>query len=113
MTEFIVGFVFGIAISLTIVYFIIKRAEAHLMDNLKTIMEELEQETKKVVSARVEQHNGIFYVYNAQDNTFITQGSTLQEIRTKIEDRMKDVTVIVTEGDELVLSALKEAKPDA
>jgi ribosome-binding ATPase YchF (GTP1/OBG family) len=113
MIDFLLGMGLGIATTVVILYFIIKRAEAHLVDNIKTIMDQLEEQTKNIISARVEQHDGVFYVYNVSDNSFIAQGNSVQEIRESIESRMKDATVLVTEGDESVLAALKETRPDA
>ena len=113
MIDFLAGLAFGVTIIVVIMYFVIKRAEAHLVGNIKTIMDQLEEQTKNIISARVEQHDGIFYVYNVSDNSFIAQGNSIQEIREGIESRMKDATVLVTEGDESVLAALKETRPDA
>jgi len=114
MTEaFFYGLFAGIAVSLIVIYYIIKRAEAHLLANIKTIMGELEEQAKNIIPARVEQHDGIFYVYNTRDNSFIAQGNSVQEIQANIESRMKDATVMVTEGDESALAALRETRPDA
>lgn len=107
MENFIIGLVVG-AIATAVVlrvalYLAVRQAE-------KTL-EALEQALQKIhtdmIPARVEQHDGVFYVYNARDNSFIAQGTSLAELRIRIEGRMKHAQVIVQEGDPAVLEALK------
>jgi acetyl-CoA acetyltransferase len=57
--------------------------------------------------ARVEQIDGVFYVYDARDGSFLAQGQTADELRDRIETRVKNAQVRITEGEESVLSLLK------
>lgn len=107
METFIIGFLVG-AITVAAVirialHIAVKRAE-HTIEALQEAIEKIQT---TMIPARVEQHDGIFYVYNTQDNSFIAQGTTLDELRSRIEGRMKDARVIVQEGDPAVLEALK------
>ena len=59
------------------------------------------------ISARVEQIDGVFYVYDTRDGSFLAQGETVTELKSRIEARVKHARVLVTEGEESVLSLIK------
>lgn len=107
MESFFVGFVAGIVLTMVVIRIIlhiaVKRAE-RTIQALEQVIEKLNETT---VNARVEQHHGIFYVYNTHDDSFIVQGSTLDEIREHLHARWQDRHIVVTEGDPEVLDALK------
>ena len=107
MESFIIGFFAGAvmaSVALRIALHIAtKRAEAQI----ETLMAAIKTVSAKHIAARVEQHDGVFYVYRVDDNTFLAQGSSLDELKQRIEDRIKDAQVFVTEGDPEVVSALK------
>ena len=110
MTEFIVGVVLGTVVTglvlLLFAQWLVRRAEA----NINAITAELKQLAENIIPARVEQHDGVFYVYNTRDGSFIAQGTSIDEIKARIEERMKDATVMVTEGDQSVLDQLKSSR---
>lgn len=107
MESFFIGFVLGIVLTAVIIrvvlHLAVKRAE-HTIQALEHAIEKLNEST---VPARVEQHQGVFYVYDTRDDSFIVQGSTLDEIREHLQDRWQDRNIVVTEGDPEVLDALK------
>jgi len=72
-------------------------------DNLEHTMAELEN---AVVLCRVEQIKDIFYFYNSQDEQFVGQATSMNEI-TDLSERLQKHIVIV-EGDEDVLEHLKK-----
>lgn len=107
MIEFAIGIVAGIVASIVLVrlavWYLLKKAEQRLQELIQTV----EQAQANSVQARVEEHDGVFYVYNAEDNTFMVQGTNIAELKKRINERWKDVRVYVTEGDESVLERLK------
>ena len=108
MLEFIVGMFVGIGISYVFYRLLIiwtLRQIANIDEVLQTIKE---THVAKLIPARVEEHNGIFYVYNAEDDTFLVQGSNLQELKDKLEKSYQDKKIVVTEGEESVLTRLKD-----
>lgn len=113
MESFIIGFFAGMivtAVALKIALNIaVKRAE----QTLEALQEAMEKIQTDMIPARVEQHNGMFYVYSIRDNSFLAQGTTLAELKTRIESRMKDARVVVNEGDPAVIEALKATAADA
>jgi len=113
MIEFIVGLVLGIIVTglvlLLFAQWLVRRTSA----NIDAITAELKQLAENIIPARVEQHDGVFYVYNTRDGSFIAQGTSIDEIKNRIEERMKDATVMVTEGDTDVLQKLKDTKSES
>lgn len=107
MTELIVGVVFGVVLGALMfrimIYFAVRRAQGEL-ENLITVMNRLQE---NMIMCRVEQHEGVFYVYNTRDQSFVAQGKTLSELQQAVESRWRDVDIYLTEGDQAVLQSLK------
>lgn len=60
-----------------------------------------------LIPVRVEQHDGVFYLYNVHDDSFIAQGLTVDELHTKVKSRWPDAQVFVTQGDQDAIQNLK------
>lgn len=108
MTELVIGMVLGMIMALLGVYLyfrmIMRRAE-HNIERLQHVIDQLQAST---ILARVEESDGIFYVYDTKDSTFMAQGTSIAEIRHRIEERWHDAIVHVTEGDRDVIERLKK-----
>ena len=107
MTELIIGVAAGIALTCWIFYFMIQRAMRRAENNLQRLQHVIEHLQQGMILARVEEEDGVFYIYNTKDSTFMAQGTTVAEIRQRIEQRWQDVSVYVTEGDKDVIERLK------
>ena len=107
MTELIVGMVWGIALTCGILYLMVQRAMRRAEHNLERITHVIERLKEDMILARVEEADGVFYIYKTEDSTFLAQGTTVAEIRERIEERWRDVHVYVTEGDQDVIERLK------
>ena len=59
------------------------------------------------ISVKFEKHNGNIYVYNRENDNFITQGKTYKEIVDDLSDRFPEITFTATPG------ALKYVKDDS
>ena len=107
MTELIVGMLFGMVITALILRIMLamamRRAQGEL-DDLITVMQNLQQQ---MIMCRVEEHDGMYYVYNTQDQSFVAQGRTVAELRDAIDGRWHNKQVLVTEGDRAIVEALK------
>jgi len=113
MFELLGGVVIGIVISTAAGYIMFnraaRRAEADFTELIAAAIQEQERNT---IPARVEQHDGMYYVYNLRDDSFLAQGSTLLELKNRLESRVKNAHVFVTEGDADVLERLKATQSD-
>ena len=107
MIDLIAGVAIGIALTCWILWIMIRRAVARAEHNLERITHVIERLKDGMILARVEEANGVFYIYNTEDSTFLAQGTTVAEIRERIEERWRDVHVYVTEGDQDVIERLK------
>lgn len=106
MIEFALGFLFGIVA----IYIGLKLLANMLLKRLEQQLDSLNKDIEtlsKVVPARVEEDNGMFYIYSVTDNAFLAQGRTVDEIRQAVESRDASLKVTVTEGDESVIERLK------
>jgi len=101
----------GIFVGAFLFYLAVKLAVNILTRRIEQELETLEEVLKEhvdLIPCRVEQHQGVFFVYNNDTNEFMAQGSTLAELRERIKARWKDQRVSVVAGDEAVLEQLKE-----
>jgi hypothetical protein len=76
----------------------------YLQAKNEILKEELDELTKKlkdkIIQVNVEKHGSVFYLFEKDTNRFIAQGSDINEIKQKCEDRFKNA-VIVADSDEL------------
>ena len=107
MIEFLIGAAAGAIIGYVVfrilVYIALSRAEREL----GLLAQAVEIYQAATIPARVEQIDGVFYVYDTRDDSFLAQGQTVTELRSRIESRVKHARVLVTEGEESVLNLLK------
>lgn len=107
MTEFIVGLIFGIALTLVVVRIALTIAVRRAEATIQALEQAINVLNSSTISARVEEHDGVFYVYNAEDGTFLVQGSSMTELQEKLDSQYQNKNIVVTEGDESVLARLK------
>lgn len=110
MIEFVFGVIAGMIITAVLVNIAYRLATRQAEQEVEQLIGQIKTVTANWIKARVEQDNGVFYVYRVDDNTFMAQGSTMAELKDKIEARWKEATVFVTEGDEHVLQSLKNTQ---
>lgn len=71
-----------------------------LVEKVKTEINE------SIITARVEEINGVFYVYSDK-NEFLAQGTTLTELRERISSRKPDTNVIIKTDNKELAEKLK------
>jgi hypothetical protein len=106
--DFLLGTVFGIFITYIILRLvfrlIVSRVEAMIEDTFTSIQGEVPN--NNLVKARVEDINGVFYLYNNDTNVFIAQGTSIQEIQNQITAMRNTDKIVVAHGDEATLKKL-------
>jgi len=107
MIEFIVGAAAGAIIGYVVFRIMIHIAVSRAERELGLLARAVEIYEASTIPARVEQIDGVFYVYDTRDDSFLAQGQTADELRNRIESRVKHARILVTEGEESVLSLLK------
>ena len=109
MIEFIIGAAAGAIIGYVVFRIMIHIAVSRAERELGLLVRSVEIYESSTIPARVEQIDGVFYVYDTRDDSFLAQGHTVTELRDRIESRVKHARVLVTEGEESVLSLIKSS----
>ena len=107
MIEFVSGIIAGLIIAAVLINIAWRLVTRRAEQQIEQLAEAIKTLSANQIQARVEEDNGVFYVYRIDDNSFLAQGTTMAELRERIESRMKDAMIYVTEGDPEVLSRLK------
>ena len=107
MMEFVLGMAAGVIVGYMVLRILVHVALARAEKELRLLAQAVEIYQASTISARVEQIDGVFYVYDTRDGSFLAQGETVTELRSRIEARVKHARVLVTEGEESVLNLLK------
>ena len=80
-----------------------KKLEQEIDAMVAAIMEE----SKNLIPVRLEEHQGIFYIYDVRDEMFVAQGNNITELREHLESRMRDAHVFVVKGDPEAITRLR------
>ena len=107
MIEFLTGMAAGVIIGYVILRILLHIALSRAERELGLLARAVEIYQVSTIPARVEHVNGVFYVYDTRDGSFLAQGQTVDELRSRIETRVKHAQVRITEGEESVLSLIK------
>jgi len=105
--EFVFGIIAGMMVTAVLVSIAYRMAVRRAEQQIENLSEAIKAFGANLVQARVEEDNGVFYVYRVDDNSFLAQGTSIGELKERIESRLRDVMVHVTEGDPEVLARLK------
>lgn len=103
----VLGFLAGIVVARIYIGLV----AAHIMRKLTAAMEEAEKpETNSTLETRVELINDVFFVYRLDNNEFVGQGRTVEELRERCYDRFKNpnIHIKITQGEPSALDRLKK-----
>ena len=90
-----------------------------LINDIDSETEDVRKQTKKVleqakqddlVEVKLEEHHGHFYMFRADNDKFLAQGSTFDEIKNLIKAKHPDITVAAVDTDPEVLKRFKATK---
>ena len=107
MIEFLLGAAAGAIIGYVVLRILLHIAVSRAERELGLLARAVEIYEASTIPARVEQIDGVFYVYDTRDDSFLAQGQSVAELRDRIQSRVKHARVLVTEGEESVLSLIK------
>ena len=82
--------------------------QRHINTRLEQLNAEIEDIQKIYKRVKIEQHHDIFYLFDADNDTFIGQGRTMQEITDRIRE---EVVLNVMEGDPDVIRRFRDTFP--
>jgi hypothetical protein len=110
MTELFVGMVFGMILAMVVIYVYLRMVMLRAAENLDNLLNVIERLKESIIHARIEEQDGVFYVYNIEDQSFMAQGKTIAELRERIEQRWRDAQVFITQGEQAVLDRLRSTE---
>ena len=68
--------------------------------NIEELLREEEPAVSRDIACRLEQHDGIWFLYNADNNEFVAQGRTRRELDEAVAQRFPDRRVVARDVDE-------------
>jgi hypothetical protein len=62
---------------------------------------------ERVINVKVEKHGDMFYLFDKKNDTFIAQGTNMDELRQHVDARFKNSKVVIANNDDLAQAGLK------
>lgn len=114
MIDFALGIVFGLflcyMIMKLIVNYTLRQMKQSGVDIDGLIYTSTKSNPKTLLEIKVEEINGIFYAWRDQDNRFVAQAVTIDELSTHVFGKFKGHEVIVFTGDKNIIEKLQNLK---
>lgn len=115
--DFIFGTLFGIVISYfavrVMIRLIVDKVEREMGQTLDSLLKDNKHSTSDdatQIKARVENINGVFYIFDVRNGNFIAQGKSMGEILEHIKARTINHDIVVSEGDPEVMSKFRSTQ---
>ena len=70
--------------------------------DVEKMLGEDEPEVSRDIACRLEEHEGVWFLYNADNNEFVAQGRTRRELDEAVAQRFPDRRVVARDVDEAV-----------
>jgi hypothetical protein len=105
--EYFLVFLAGMAASMLILRWAVRRTIDRIVDRL---VKEESQETGQDDSIRLklEFDQNTYFTYNTENNQFVCQGATVQQLRERLSEMFPGQTATIVEGDPVILAALQQ-----
>ena len=100
----IIGMLIGMALAVLLIYLYVRGLVREVMADID---QHIERAASTLMPVTVERENGVLFCYNKEDNQFICQGSTLEEIRAAFKSRFPDRTAYLDGGDPALVEELR------
>jgi len=97
----IIGMVLGVVLIGAAAWYEVHRFERQLTRMIKTAMKET------MFGLEVEQNQGVFFCYSAENKQFVCQGADLEQIRSAFRQRYPDRIAYITGGDPSAVEQLQ------
>lgn len=106
----IAGVLLGLLVGIVMLFMYVRFRISQISGNLDNLIKEAIKEVEKeMVGINIEKHNGIFYAYREDDNQFVAQGTTVEELRTAFKTVYPNKVTYLAGGDEEAVKEMKEA----
>lgn len=116
--DLIIGLLLGLALAWAwqkfVIWHTLRLLERDGVD-IQQVMDDIRgqgqsQRQPQVINARMEEHQGQFYLYHADTNEFIAQGATAQDLDQRTDQRYGHQPVVITDIDPQTLERYRSTK---
>ena len=101
--EIVVYMILIMIIKDVLIWFLVQRYRDRIENDLIKV---LQQTQENLVEVKVEKYEECFYFFRADNNGFVVQGNSKQEVLDKI--KCKPIKLVIVDGDQEVLSQLSD-----
>jgi hypothetical protein len=113
--DFVLGMFFGMFVSYVVVKFVVWRTMQEINRmlgyDLQTRLHEAVDtpETANKLETRLEDVDGVFYIYNQHNGEFLAQGVSADELIKRLKHRFGNHEVVISTGEPQALERFKES----
>lgn len=108
--NFVLEFGFYLLLGWLMMRVLVSITNRHLEQTVTRLDAEIVAIRKVFKQVKIEEHHGIFYVYDADTEEFLGQGSTAEEFAEKLHN---DLILQPVEGDPDVIARFRKTVPQA
>jgi hypothetical protein len=112
MIEWLVPFIFGVVAGAMFVSWRLRRDIKRALDQIEEELGELPApntaKPSRVIDTKVEKIQGIYYLFRDDNDAFLAQGSTAQELRDHLRKRFRDFSISIVSGDQEPMTELRQ-----
>lgn len=105
--EYFLVFLAGMAASMLILRWVVRRAIDRMVEQLLEQDGRAESKSAPGLELRVELDNNVYFCYNKVDNSFVCQGANLIELQQNFASRFPGINGVIVEGDAASVAWLK------
>jgi hypothetical protein len=113
--DFVLGMFFGMFVSYVVVKFVVWRTMHEINQMLgydfrARLREAIDvPENVDKIETRLEDIDGMFYIYNKHNGEFLAQGATASDLITQIKQRFANHEIVISAGEPQALKRFKES----
>lgn len=102
--DYFVVFVLGMVASMLILRWVVQRAIDRVLAQLD--LEDTAQDNS--IRLKLEFDQDTYFTYNVDNNQFVCQGSSVQQLRERLSEMFPGQTATIVEGDPVILAAMQK-----
>lgn len=102
--DYFVVFVLGMVASMLILRWVVRRTIDRVLAQLD--LEDTAQDNS--IRLKLEFDQDTYFTYNVDNNQFVCQGSSVQQLRERLSEMFPGQTATIVEGDPVILAAMQK-----
>ena len=102
--DYFVVFVLGMVASMLILRWVVRRTIDRVLAQLD--LEDTAQDNS--IRLKLEFDQDTYFTYNVDNNQFVCQGSSVQQLRERLSEMFPGQTATIVEGDPVILAAVQK-----